>query len=334
MAIKVQNNGGIGNPYHSEKTGEFVSAEYSSGNMKPGDVKNYDKVSDSFDDDIDWDDLFSEGDPNDELVIYWNNKQKGIVPKKNIEEMTNQEMIEEIKECKKFFDQKGIVFKNYNDFFYGDLKLKCSNFRMLKNMLEKYPINIEGCEIKFSKQFKKLRKTAYTYPFFYNYDKISGNIIMPTFKNSKSIVFNHLAFKNYNSCKNLVRTQINKGFWIDVEEGYETAQTIAHEYGHLVASHVTIEKGFLKEMAIKMPAKHYWFESREIEISNDIEFELKQMYEQKYNATEKDFEAEKSRYGKTNSKEFFAETFASLMCGKPTKTALILEEYLKQYFNK
>lgn len=333
MAIKVQNNGGIGNPYHSEKTGEFVSAEYSSGSMKPVDVKNYDKVSNSFDDDIDWDDLFSEN-TTGKLSIYRNNKKKGIVPKKNIEEMTNQEMIEEINECKNFFDQKGIIFKNYNEFFYGDLKLKCSNFRMLKKMMEKYPINISGCEIKFSKKFKRLAKAAYTYPFFYNYDTSNGKIFMSTFKNSKNIVFNHLAFRNYNFCKELVQNQIKQKFWVDVENGYETAQTIAHEYGHLVASHVLIEKGFLEEMATKMSPNHYWFESRENEISNNIEFELKQMYKQKYNSSENDFEKEKSRYGKTNSKEFFAETFASLMCGKPTKTALILEEYLKQYFNK
>jgi hypothetical protein len=134
MAIKVQNNGGIGNPYHSEANGQFVSAEYASGTMKPGDVKNYDKASDSFDDDIDWDDLLSEGDPNDELVIYWNNKLKGIVPKKNIEDMTNEEMIKEINECHDFFNQKGLNFSDFNNLFAVSVSFENTTLTNMKLM--------------------------------------------------------------------------------------------------------------------------------------------------------------------------------------------------------
>lgn len=47
-------------------------------NMTPEQKKTdgYTYEDDSEEDDIDWDELFSEGDPTDELTIYWNNKQK------------------------------------------------------------------------------------------------------------------------------------------------------------------------------------------------------------------------------------------------------------------
>lgn len=54
-----------------EFTEEFI-------NMTPEQKKTdgYTYEDDSEEDDIDWDELFSEGDPTDELTIYWNNKQK------------------------------------------------------------------------------------------------------------------------------------------------------------------------------------------------------------------------------------------------------------------
>ena len=346
MAIKVQNNGGIGNPYHSEKTGEFVSAEYASGTMKPGDVKNYDKESDSFDDDIDWDDLFSEGDPNDELVIYWNNKQKGIVPKKNIEEMTNQEMIEEINECKKFAEENGVVFTNFDKIFNGDLKLKCANLRKLKSLMQEYPIPFENFEI--SSDFLGIGGVwANTISVDFKYDKFyPEDFDLEKMKINLGIKFNNTIFTNYFYVKREERAEINKGMFVDANEDEEASQALTHEYGHVVQTYIMQKTGRIQQIKDEVKNKNFrafppylsakleieeftkkWYNSIK-EIKNEIEL----FYNKQTGGNHFSFISETSKYGKTEASEFFAETFCSLMCGRPNKVALAMKEYLKQFF--
>lgn len=57
-----------------DKLGYEFSDEFK--NMSPEDQKTKGYEMASEEDDIDWDELFSEDDPTDELTIYWNNKQK------------------------------------------------------------------------------------------------------------------------------------------------------------------------------------------------------------------------------------------------------------------
>ena len=64
------------------------------------------------------------------------------------------------------------------------------------------------------------------------------------------------------------------------------------------------------------------------EIKNEIEL----IYNKQTGENHFFFINETSNYGKTEASEFFAETFSSLMCGRPNKAALAMKEYLKQFF--
>lgn len=334
MAIKVQNKNDIGNPYHSEETGQFVSAEYAS-QAGYEDIKSYDKMSNKITSDYDISSIFEEDDEDDELTQFWKQLHGEKVQKK-IEEMSNQELIEEIKECETFFKSNGIIIKS-SDFFYGDLQLKCSNFRVLKKMMQQYPIDMYGCELIFSKKFKNYEKAAMTYPVYYTYNDFDDNIYMSDFRLNKMIKFNHLFFRNYNATKETFKYQTDIGYWEKASDEMITCVVMAHEYGHLIAGDIINQKGLINEVndmyySQRKNVKHSWFQTKELQMQQDIKDELLQMYKEKFNLTDKDFEKEISKYGKTNAKEFLAETFASMVCGKPTKIALVYKDYLKKYF--
>lgn len=343
MAIKVQNNGGIGNPYHSEANGQFVSAEYASGNMKPGDVKNYDKASDSFDDDIDWDALFSGGDQNSKLNTYWNNKQKGIVPKKNIEEMTNEELIKESKECYDYFVSKGLDLSELNDCYGGDLKIKCANFRQLKTLMETYPIDFNGFKLVGSDSFPQGSTRNGEASTWKSFSSTTGFVFQT------EIVINKKKFVNYDAVKQDVRRVINDRWWADVSEGNEVIRTISHEYGHLVHGYLLKKMGYFEIIEERVyngeitgssrAAVNKKFHNAIREYKKEFVDEIKKEFlKQNPGSTLNDFFNENSDYGKQiehpskRADETFAEAFASLTCGKPNKIALAMQEVLKKYF--
>lgn len=318
MAIKVQNKNDIGNPYHSEETGQFVSAEYAS-QAGYEDIKSYDKMSNKITSDYDISSVFVEDDEDSELARFWK-QLNGEKVQKKIEEMSNQELIEEIKECYEFFMEKGLDFSGFSDCFNGDLQLKCINFRQLKHLMEKYPIPLKGCKFVVNNRYhSKYTTWARTYGL-----GRFGNSLKVNYK----MEFNGKAFKNYKENKEDVRDSIRSGHWSDCADGKEGAQTISHEYGHMIQAYLIINEGYLSEDEI-LYSDNVVEKIRQVQTT--MKEDIRQRYYEKYKSYT-DFEKEISKYGKTNSPEFFAETFASLMCGKPTKTALIMEEWLKQFF--
>lgn len=322
MSMKVQNNRGLGNPYHDEKTGEFTSPEYAS---SPGneDSKFYDKNSGKIENsnlnDIDWDDLFSGPDgSDDELDSYWN-EINGKDYQKNIEEMTNQELIKEINDCYNFFMEKGLDFSEFGNCFNGDLQLKCANFRQLKNLMNKYPIPLKGCKFTVNNRYHS-KYTVWARASCIEVSWFSQRV-------NYRMDFNAKAFMNYKENKIDVRDAIKSGHWVDCANGKESILTISHEYGHMIQAYLMMNKGFVDAGTLNPDN----FDERIGFAKKAMKEEIKENYYKKHKSYI-EFEKEISKYGKLNSAEFFAETFASLMCGKPTKTALIMKEWLEKYF--
>lgn len=82
--------------------------------------------------------------------------------------------------------------------------------------------------------------------------------------------------------------------------------TITHEYGHLMHNALAQKTG-----------------RTEYQLANDF----KHFAEQRYNATNDDI----SRYGRTNSQEFFAEVFANANSGNPNRLGRAMQEWLRQF---
>ena len=347
--IKVQNKDGKGNPNHSSETGEFVSADYA-GEAKLNDSREFDKQNNSLDDDIDWDDLFSEGDPNDEINKMWNEILNEEDQKKNVEEMTNEEMIKEINECKNFFDQKGIIFDNYDNFFSGDLKLKCSNFRQLKRLMEEYPIPLEGCKFVYKNLPSSTPAQTISSRIEEKQVEINGRFDLAcdfdTLEINLAMEFGSHFFNNYYKTKSGVVEQIKEGNWVDGAEEYKVLTVISHEYGHMVQNYIKQKIGVYDSIIGEINNKTYYphfyeftynlqrsdFRKMNNKYSTIMKNEIKNIYKQMTGKKVEDFYKEQSRYGETSPSEFFAETFASLTCGKPTETALAMKEWLKKYF--
>ena len=82
--------------------------------------------------------------------------------------------------------------------------------------------------------------------------------------------------------------------------------TVTHEYGHLLHSALTQKTG-----------------KTEYQLAR----EFKEFAERRYNATNEDV----SRYGHTNSAEFFAESFANANSGNPNRIGRAMREWLRQF---
>lgn len=82
--------------------------------------------------------------------------------------------------------------------------------------------------------------------------------------------------------------------------------TITHEYGHIMHNAISQRTG---------------------KSETQIFHEIKRLAETKYGASTDDV----SRYGRTNSHEFFAEAFANANSGNPNPVGLAMREYLRKF---
>lgn len=344
MAIKVQNNGGKGNPYHSESNGQFVSQDSSGGgenqlpeetnsnNNKSAFLNQYKLNSSSFNpNDVNWDDLFTDG--NDDIDNFWNNLNNPTPTPKDVEKMTTDELKNEIQQHYNSLTKKGFVFKNYKNFFFNDLKLQCSNFRMIDNLSDRFPIK-GGCSILFNTRIQSRSYVAQAVTMGASYNPFWGG--SPTFTFNEMIQYNQLYYTNYDYHKNKMKDNILKGHFYDCSPENYASYATAHEYGHMVAQEILLKNGFEKETQnIDVFKEKDWWGRIEKSSSNkqaEIKKEVLNIYKQKFNLTDQDFRNELSGYGRDAGPEFLAEAFASLVCGKPSRVALAYEEYLKKHF--
>ena len=127
----VQNKGGKGNPNHDEE-GKFTSAGGVSSKVENNN-KNLDKFKDVFGD------IFGETEEDAAInaMFGWNPKKSEDNVKsektnyKKISEMSQEELLLEIKDHTKYLEEKGINFDQFKNAFNNDIKLKCANYRTL-----------------------------------------------------------------------------------------------------------------------------------------------------------------------------------------------------------
>lgn len=117
---------------------------------------------------------------------------------------------------------------------------------------------------------------------------------------------------------------VEQGSWQDCRSEDFLAYPLAHEAGHY------IEYIIAKNYIDKDP-KNYMLSNQLLNfklICKKIKTEIFKIHEERFGNINKDTISE---YGKTNSAEFFAETFANLHCSdNPTKLARSLDIYLRK----
>jgi hypothetical protein len=352
MPMIVQNKGDKGNPYHDEE-GKFTTADdVTDGEhtIRSSNPLRLEKIID--------------GQPpreKTELEKHYEEfkNRKNVKP---VTEMSQEELLSEIKTCNDFLVQKGIDLGQFKDSFAGDLKLKCANFRKMKQMMEKYPIDLNGCKFVNSHAYKSDSCSQ----AYMEYSRISyaTNI---KFKPNTKMNFNAKYFSDYESVLREEKNQASIKWHPEcTDEGF-LSQTFTHEYGHAIIFNA-FEKYLNDDIKRKIYEKSvsqlkplpnnmgYYYRgerwvgynakeqvlkklnqanlTRELtNFSKKIKKEVEQIF---YGANsdiankEEVLNSEKSRYGSTNAHEWLAETFASLEGGKPTRTALALGEWLKK----
>ena len=304
--------------------------------------KNDAAVENNSGEDIDWDNL-EFGELSDEDIINMiNNSERKY---KNVEEMSTQELIEEIKQHTEFIQNNGFDLSKFKNGFNNDLKLKCANFRQLEIIMKKYPIDLNGCELINSNHYKD-ESGGWAYMRTHlEYDEndytlkiINGNYCRPVIMTINTRMnFNAKKFMSYESCKKEIKSIIDEGWWSEVDDEHLVTQTITHEYAH------GLHNKMFKDYCDSIGKKSFYYggkgkskvDERKKMLNEFVENIRKDAYSEyvKSSTEPLSYEGFKkicSEYGRENNvREWFAETFASLECGKPNKAAIALGKVLK-----
>lgn len=298
----TRSNNEKGNQYHDEE-GKFTSKDDVGG--KKEDIQTF---KDAILSDQQIDNIMNNYFAN---LINKNKKTKeepkeDSKERKKIFEMSDDELRVEIAEHNQYFRENKIGLGSPKD-FNGDLKLRCSNYRKIVELHKKYPIDFSNTTFTFSKKFK----TTNAY--------VSCKMEGENFVSNVDMKFNTNNY--YTDYKNTFEktAYAERMNWQQKSSDEEKINyVLTHEYAHALHNQKMRDELFSKTTFSK--------EKREL-FMESIKMSVKKIYDTKYN--DGGFYNELSRYGKTNHFEWFAETFASLNCGKPTKAALCLGEYLK-----
>jgi hypothetical protein len=355
MPMIVQNKGDKGNPYHDEE-GKFTTADDVTDGEHTIRISNPLRLERIID-----------GQPSREKTElekhYEEFKNRKNV--KSVTEMSQEELLSEIKVCNDFLVQKGIDLKKFKDSFAGDLKLKCANFRQMKRIMEKYPVDLNGCEFVNSNYYSSESGSQ-----AYMGSKLS---VFIGFKPNLKMNFNAKFFSSYEKVLSSEKDCGERGIFMKcTDDGYLT-QTFTHEYGHALFNSVVQKNNIFNEkiladayaigeMKLKtvnyMGRKWYFYRGKRVPYTENKRMELIQKYAKpillkeenkfyekiknevfecysKMNPSiinkKQEFDSDSSLYARKGGvSEWLAEMFASLEGGKPTKAALALGEWLKR----
>ena len=116
----------------------------------------------------------------------------------------------------------------------------------------------------------------------------------------------------------IIRTRVKNNYFMPCNEEYLDKYAITHEYGHLILGWYISEKRGEKYSRTELDVVNMIIEARaEIEI-------IAMNINPNYNVNDCI-----SVYGCSNDREFFAECFANLMCGRPNELGLAMNSWLK-----
>lgn len=364
--MKVENKNGIGNPYHSDETGEFVSPGESLKSMKNDyteqEIEEYIKTSGDFtEEEIAYFESL-QGEERTNVLKQFNELLEAEeeieeeIPVKPLSEMSNDELILESRQIypivKKYFD----INTNQVEKFFGDPMLTVANFRGLLDLHNKYPLK---AKIKIEKNNRKT--TAFgTATANYGIDFLSKGSVMITrsdgIPQGEKIEICSKVYTDWQSIKAKKTLSALTGYSSQTDGSLENLlkYTIVHEYGHNLAYDIIGDRLRKDDMfvdrnkrlldglvgkVVGAAAGYFMFDeiqkvntlTRNTSMASDNTLKkVKQEIIDIATAKNPNFKTQGSvsGYGETNDHEWFAETFASLEGGKPNELALAMKEWL------
>ena len=348
--MKVVNDNNIGNPYHDEE-GKFTTSD-GVGSGGPSTPSSGDDYTDDdllglydevFDGDIEENEelqkLFGE-DNSVNRTIEKKYDYSRFPPLTPINKMTRPEILKEIKET--IINLKKFNVIPEKNFLSTHLKMKLAFLRQINTVCEKYQLYgifelkenyddtiipnltsvqtggyIASCDPVFfgsSYSLEQMKKLGYSFCMISN-----------IYVNSREIVKDELVPLR-------MKGQIQKGYHNDVDEDFYYEYYACHEMGHVLSNYlmnILYEKGIDLRTNSKT-SELVRSEGYKKHFKDEI-FSIfkKQNPDLGYN----DFLKDVSQYGNSNADEWFAETFASMNGGKPTKSALAMKQWLDEQFN-
>ena len=209
-----------------------------------------------------------------------------------------------------------------------DKKLLDENIAQFNKLIDKYPIvkkYIDEKEISFGA--KKIKGTTIA--------QIESNI----YKENLKFFLNENSYKDYTSHIDEAIKNVKNKWHSATSKDYYPVRTTTHEFGHIV--HDCIIHNYNKEnpkklekvLASSMKTSSL---SASMKKLNDYQLKIVREYNKEMiqiaKELEEGFSIEKnlSRYGQTNSFEFFAECFAEYECEGGTTIAKAMEQLLKK----
>ena len=208
-----------------------------------------------------------------------------------------------------------------------DEKLLNENMKQLNYLIDKYPIvkdYIQEKTLKFG--VKNIKGSTIA--------QIESNI----HKESINLFLNEAYYKDYNSFIKDTANNVLNGWSSKGIEKYFPVQTLTHEFGHILHDCIIhnynkenpqkLEKVVNSSLKGSLSAGKKKLRDYQLKIVREYNNEMKSIAKM----IDKEFSIEKSlsRYGKTDSFEFFAECFAEYECGANTTISKAMEQVLRK----
>ena len=167
-----------------------------------------------------------------------------------------------------------------------------------------------------------MKKIKDNMPVSIKYDRIdSGKTWGQCWSGSNVIDLNTSVYKNIERMTSEARENMKQGWWVKGFDGEEFAATAVHETGHALHNALALEECNNDKWA--------YFDRRERLITAYKQEICKYALKRDPNMNLPKLNRKMSKYGKTNSREFFAEAFANAMGGKPDIIGLGMIDFLK-----
>ena len=261
------------------------------------------------------------------IVEFKNMKDYNEFKKRYFEFYNENDTILSLDDCEKLIKKHGINFWK-EDLSKIDKQLLSDNTKRLDELISKYPKLKDFIKEKNVK-FNALNMSSNTLAH------CSTDIEIKNIE----ISLNKKIYKDLNTLIEIEKKSKQNFFSMDYLEKYTNTYTITHEFGHFLESKIIDDYNkehlaeFLnmktkalnsKTIAQAKRVREKW----DLKITDKIAQEIHEIAIK----NNKNFELSKtlSKYGKTDSFEFFAECFTNLQCGKPNELGLALEEFLKK----
>lgn len=247
--------------------------------------------------------------------------------RENVEKMTKSNKSAIITECQSIIESKGIAFWK-KDLSEIDSKLLSDNTNRLSELIEKYPTMQDFIKEK-NVNFNALHLKGNTVA------QVSSDMDMKNIE----ITLSKEKYRSYEQLVKMEEQELKVKHCMDRADKYRSTYTITHEFGHLVENKL-IDDYNKEHLAEFLNMKNRVLNAKSLTQSRNIlnkwrtsiaDNIAQEIYDIALKSdTSLDLSSTLSEYGKQNSFEFFAESFANLECGKPNQLGKALGEYLKK----